>query len=104
MLRDDVGGDSSALRCESRVGVWVPCQRGERFPQSPAATTHPGGAVDWETLSERLAAIAVEERPREHGVAGRIPDCRGAEVDHAAESPMPDQQVVLGHVAVHPNG
>ena len=45
----------------------------------------------------------VEERPRDHHVAGGVADAGGAEVDHRGEPPVAHEQVVLGHVAVEPH-
>ena len=49
------------------------------------------------------AAVAAEERPGDRGVAGRVADATGAEVDDGAQSPVLGQQVARLRVAVEPH-
>src|SRR5215468_622798 len=98
-LADDAGGERGVLR--------VVVQRADEdfhgFPDRPAASPGPGCLVDGQPFGEDAAALAGQKRPGDGGVAGRIADAAGAEVDDRAQPPVFGQQVARLGVAVEPD-
>src|SRR4051812_14613357 len=85
------------------VGVDAARQAQQCLPQPPAPGPRPGPVVLADRAPERLAALAAEQRPRDHQVGRRVTDGGRAEVDHRRQPPVLDEQVPGGDVPVKPH-
>ncbi|ESX36509.1 hypothetical protein X763_16185 [Mesorhizobium sp. LSHC432A00] len=103
MIGQDVVDDAARSLGFDLVGV-VSGNGDQRLPQRPAAAARPGRFIDVDGGTERLPAVALEERPGDRQVARGIADPGGAEVDDGAQAAVLDQKVAPGDVSVEPDG
>ena len=68
------------------------------------STSRPGRIIDPQRLTEHLPALAREEAPCDHQVAGGIAHAQAPEVDHGAQAAPFDQQVSGQQVSMDPDG
>src|SRR4030095_5001923 len=104
LVSQDCIDSAPSVANTDRVRVHVVGDEDQRPGQGPAATPRPRRVIDRERSAERLSALAGEQRPRDHQVAGGIAYPQPAEVDEGAEPALDSQQTPPRHVSPDPYG
>ena len=73
------------------------------FPQAPAACSLPSLRIKPYPLTKRPRRRLIEERPGNDEVAGGIASAAGSEIDDGGKFSIPDEQITLGYIAMHPD-
>src|SRR5439155_12181807 len=103
-LVDDLARTDSPPKADGRAnrvcGGCPQClgERDQCLPERPATAARPRLVVYRKPVAEGIAAVTVEQRPRDREVAGGIADGRATEVEHPGQPTADYEQIRCRHI------